>query len=681
MTVCEHLSSEFLLIRQQSCQTTVTPMTIFSVLAFENSLNSAISFATRSLVPGFNRKNTAAAPVTGTGLLDHEPEEKDIFCNDGVVKPNTRLALELHYHLHYVKAKNRKTQLDPQGTSRFIEATRAFPEDGESEFPLLYNRAIPVSLYLSRMGVDCNKEAQGLGRVRADLYYSEIYDYRYPHFEKGETEEAGSVFHYLVPPALPLFPISFIPFSQENIRSNLANLTQNAYTWFLSEHTRGYRGRKGTSLAHVGLRWKEMQIAQCASACSQRLLGKMGTGWRRLEIDDNNGERPLTPTLQSSINGRNGHIDGALEMHRREESGTSEVGGASPKLGGYGGLANLSTERDGKLQMGSTRDIRETASPQNLQRQPISGKCQTITATAHTGSPRRRHRPINIDWGTPKWSSQDTVASESRSSDHFKSGEKRLVEDLPPLSSQVFPRTVPSSPIETSNPSSTLWQHTLQVDIGMPMAATTYESPRPAPTSPPPRRSSLECRNSKLTKMNKESTFRGKFNAKLRSRQTSRRTSSLDFACRGSIARASVFSEDIYPGCKKTQADTENTWTPGNTIRKTRKAVVRALASTGLIGWRERERDDNEEWRALQEGSIRHKLGRTRKLKPPEDSYLTPPPSPHPGNRVYISGSSSTGASAAMNVRGTREVQAAEAEVEVKLKRKRMSGYMRLIGK
>ncbi|KAF8449634.1 hypothetical protein BGX38DRAFT_1269948 [Terfezia claveryi] len=411
----------------------------------------------------------------------------------------------------------------------------------------------------------------------------------------------------------------------------------------------------------------------------------MGTGWRRLEIDDNNRERPLTPTLQSSIDGRNGQIDGALEMRRREELGTSEGGGASPKFWGYGGLANLAAEpalRDGKLQMGSIRDIRETTSPQHLHRQPISGKYQTITATALTGPPRRSHPPINLDWGTPKWSSQDTVASESRSSDHFKSEEERLSVDLPPLSPQVSPRTVPSSPVETSNPSSTLWQHTLQVDIKMPMAATTYESPRPAPTSPAPRRSSLEqSRNSKLTKMSKETTSREIFNAKLRSRRTSRRISSLDFACRGSITMASVFSEDIDPAFKKTQADTETAWSPGNTIRKTRKAVGRALASMGLIGWRKHERDDNEEGRALQEGSIRHKLGRTRKLKPPEDSYLTPPPSPHPGNRVYISGSSSTGPPVAMNMRGTREVQAAEAEVEAKLKGKRMTGYMRLIGK
>jgi len=91
-------------------------MTIFSVLAFENSLNSAISFATRSLVPGIHRKNTTAVPATGTRLLDHEPEEKNIFCNDGVVEPNTPLALDLHYHLRYVKAKNRITQLDPQDT-------------------------------------------------------------------------------------------------------------------------------------------------------------------------------------------------------------------------------------------------------------------------------------------------------------------------------------------------------------------------------------------------------------------------------------------------------------------------------------------------------------------------------------------------------------------------------------
>jgi len=434
-----------------------------------------------------------------------------------------------------------------------------------------------------------------------------------------------------------------------------------------------------------------MQIAQCASACSQRLLGKMGTGWRRLGIDDNNGERPVTPTPQSSVGGRNGQIDGALEpgnMHRREESETTEVRGASLKFRGYEELANIATEpalRDQKLQMNSIGDHRESTSPRNLQGQPISGKYQTITAIPLTGLPRRRRPPINIDWGTPEWSSLDTAAK-SRSNDHFKSEEKRLSEDLPPLSPQVSPRTVPSSPTETLNPSSTLWKRTLQVDIKMSMGAATYESPRPPPILPPPRRSSLEqSRNPKLTKIKKGSTLRGNFNSKHRSRQTPRRASSLDFACRGSIARASVFSEDIDPGFKKTQSDA-TMWSPGSTIRKTRKAVGKALASTGLIGWRERERDDKEEGRAWKEGSIRHKLGKTRQVKPAEDSYPTPPPSPHPGNRVYISESSSTGAPVAMNVRGAREVRAAEAagdraEVGAKLKRKGITGFMRLLGR
>lgn len=434
-----------------------------------------------------------------------------------------------------------------------------------------------------------------------------------------------------------------------------------------------------------------MQIAQCASAYSQRLLGKMGTGGR-LEIDDSNGERPVTPTLQTSIGGRNGQIDGALEpgtMHRREGSGATEVGEASPKFGGYGEIANLATGpalRDGKLQMNNIGGNRESTSPQNLQGQPISGKYQTITPL--TGPPRRRRPPVNIEWGTPKWSSLGTAASKSRSNVHSKSEEKRLSEDLPPLSPQVSPRTIPSSPTEALNPSSTLWRHTIQIDINMPMGAATYESPRPPPISPPPRRSSLEqSRNPKLTKTKRDTTTpRGTFNPKPRSRQTPRRTSSLDFACRGDIARASVFSENIDPGFKKTQLGTATTWSPGNTIRKTRKAVGRALASTGLIGWWERERDDKEEWRAWKEGSIRHKLGTTRKLKPPEDSYPTPPPSPHPGDRVYLPGSSSTEASVTINVHGMREVQAAEAAddgagVKPKLRRERITGFLRLMGK
>ncbi|KAF8424167.1 hypothetical protein EV426DRAFT_105625 [Tirmania nivea] len=412
----------------------------------------------------------------------------------------------------------------------------------------------------------------------------------------------------------------------------------------------------------------------------------MGTGWRTLEIDDNSGERPAAPILQNSVNRRNrrnGQIDGAFEpgnMHSREESGTTEAKGASPKFGRYGKLGKFATGpvlRGGKLSMSSIRDNRESTSPQILQSQFIHGRYQIITSTPHTGPPGRRCPPISIDWGTLKWSSLDTATPKSRSNVHFKSEEKRLSEDLPQLSPQVSPRTVPSS---------TLWQHTLQVDINMPMGTTTYESPR----SPPLRCSSLEQnRNPELTNPKKSSTSRRRYNPKLRSRQAPRRTSSLDFACRGSIAKISVFSEDIDLGVKKRQPDTTTTCSSGNTIRKKRKAVSRALASTGLIGWRNRERDDKEEGRAWKEGSIHHKLGRTWESKPSEYSYPSAPPSPHPGNRGYILGSSSTGsrgASVAMSVRRTREVQAAEAaddgaEVEAKLKRKRITDFMKLMGR
>jgi len=82
-------------------------MTIPSVLAFGDSLNSAI---TRSLVPGIHWKSTIATPPAGTGLVDHGAIFfQCIFCNGGVVEPNTPLALELYYHLRYVKAKDIKT--------------------------------------------------------------------------------------------------------------------------------------------------------------------------------------------------------------------------------------------------------------------------------------------------------------------------------------------------------------------------------------------------------------------------------------------------------------------------------------------------------------------------------------------------------------------------------------------
>jgi len=414
--------------------------------------------------------------------------------------------------------------------------------------------------------------------------------------------------------------------------------------------------------------------------CPQRLLGRMGTGWRKLEVGDNNEERPVAPTIQGSASGRNGQVDGALEyIHRREDPGAPEVGGASPKLGGYGGLANLTTRpalRDGKLQMSSIGDSRESTSTQNFQGNPIHGEYQTVTTIPLTGPPRRGRPPFNIDWGTPDWSTPDTAASKSPSNVNSKSEEKRFSEDYPPLSPQVSPRTVPSSPTETLDPSSTLWQRTLQVDINMPTEATTYESPRSPPISPPPPR----CPN--LEQSRKISISRGKRNPGLRSRQTPRRTASLDFACRGGIARASVFNKDIDLGFKKVQLGTATTWFPGSIIQKTRKAVGRALSSTRLIGWRGRERDDKEEDRPWKEGSIFRKPGRTRALK--EGSYSTPSP-PHPGNRVYISGSS-TGASVSMSVLEARDVQAAEAPndgagVELKLKRKRIPSLMRLVGR
>lgn len=55
--------------------------------------------------------------------------------------------------------------------SRFVKATRAFPEDREPEFPLPYKQAIPVSLPLSGMDVDWNKETEGLGCA---LHYPEV---------------------------------------------------------------------------------------------------------------------------------------------------------------------------------------------------------------------------------------------------------------------------------------------------------------------------------------------------------------------------------------------------------------------------------------------------------------------------------------------------------------------------
>lgn len=495
------------------------------------------------------------------------------------------------------------------------------------------------------------------------------------------------MFHSLAPPAIPLFSDFAAPglFSQGSIRSRLANRTRNVHSWFLSDHKQGYRARKSTSLAPAGLRWKEMQIAQCASA-SRKLPGKMGTGWRMLEINNNSGEPPVSTALQNSVDGGNGQFDGVLEpgnMHKREDPGTTEAVGASSKLRGGGNLATGPVLRGGKLQMSSIRNKSESTNTQNLQHQPLSGKYQAITTIPLTGPTKRRRPPINIKWGTPKWSSPDTAASRSRSNVCLESEEKRLFEDLPPLSPQVSPRTVPSSPTETLNPSSTLWQHTLQVGISLPMGTPTDELPRSPPISPPPRRSSLEQnRDRKLTKQKKDTTSLGKFNPKLRSQQAPQRTSSLDFTCRGGIVRASVFSEDIDPGFKKTQPEKEATCSPGNTIRKTRKAVGRALTLTGLISWREREQDDKEEGRAWKEGSIRHKFGRTRKLKLSEDSYPSPPPSPHPGNRVDIPRSSSTGVSMAMNVCGTREVQASEAmddgaEAEAMLKGKRITGFMR----
>lgn len=528
-------------------------------------------------------------------------------------------------------------------------------------------------------------------------------DFGYPLLEKDGNNEEASDFHSLPPPAPPLIPFfhtSFVLFSQEtlaSIRFKLEGRTQAVQSWFSSNPKRGYRAKKITSLTSIGWRWKEMKITQGVSLYSRKMLGTMNTEWERLSVDDTAEGRGKAAAYRKLSDQGIEHIDGVLDPgnNQRSDRINGDRRGSSGNMWGLeealAALAAESMSREGVLQMDGTEQVRVGNVSREFPDQQMAGKAPTTALRPLTNPPRRRRRPLKIDWSTPRWGSSSEIAS--RNSLHNPTlARRRLAEDFPPLSPQVSPRTVPSSPIETLIPSSTLWQHALRVEMNMPMGSNT--SPlRPVPSQPPERRSSLDAprKSTEAARYTprRSPTARGRFNAKFKSREPPMRTSSMDFACRGSVARVSIFSEDVDPGFNKSTPDKASTWSPGDTIRKTKKVVGRMLTPTLWRNGKGEDRDDNAEGGADFKGSILGRSGYSRKPNRDRKAYYpTPPLSPHPGNRVYNSEGSGMGPSVALtvDVRGAREVYGIEAAedgfaVEAKFKGKKKLGLKRLMRK
>lgn len=416
----------------------------------------------------------------------------------------------------------------------------------------------------------------------------------------------------------------------------------------------------------------------------------MSSGWEKINVDDYSGGELRTGAIEGFSEQRNMPVDGVFEFEGTQGIGSTEKDRrASPtSVWGFGttftGLATGPVNRDGDLAMGFMGQGTLGMNSQRLSSQKLSGIALDYNLTPLTGPPKRKRPSIKIDWSTPNWQSSNVETFSSNRLHGFKQEKRWLSEDFPPLSPQISPRTLPSSPAETLYPSTTLWQPTLRADLIKPMTMNT--GLHPIPRTPSPHRLSSEStiRSSKPMERYTNDTSSGRFNSSLWRRRSLQRKLSMDFACRGSIGRTSVFSEHIDPGFKRTSPGKITGWSNRISIQKTKEAVGKVLGS--VSPWREHSQDDTQEGRGWKHDSFSSRFGywKAAQARFPRNHYPSPPSSsPHPGNKVSFSESNDMGASVAMrfNLHEIREVSRRIAKedaviVEEKLKKQRRRGKL-----
>lgn len=427
----------------------------------------------------------------------------------------------------------------------------------------------------------------------------QICDYDYPISDIGE--EAHGPTGNLSVTLISGFSSSFIPFSQETISSNRCRFVEHAQglqNWF---RTRAFHAQRPTVLTPGQFKWKEMQPMWCDSY-SKGSLKKM-----EMELSTGKGEKIEygVSACKHSDRKENHQVDGALELRDMQRKLSPEVVGAIPSRD----LWQVEVGSESREGVGET--------------QASSSEAQPHTPTPLT-SPRKSPRPKSprskVKFNTPNWDAHCRASIGGSVYGTSNPRERKQLEDFPPLSPQVSPKTLPSSEEILKLPD-TLWNPTL-VDLNIPTYFTTPQSS--LHIMPLVQRSSSKNTN----KLKKRLLSVGTLG-----------TRRLAHGAAGSekVVQGPIFCEDIDPGAQKSTLGTSPTFSQGNTLRKSKNAFCRVLASARLIGWR--GCDKVEAIRSFDK--VPTPAPRVRGLgievTSPQDCYPSPPPSPHPGDRVFIS--------------------------------------------
>lgn len=360
---------------------------------------------------------------------------------------------------------------------------------------------------------------------------------------------------------------------------------------------------------------------KCGS-CSKRSSEKMEAG-----LSTGNGEKAGygVVTRKSLDHEENLQVDGALELRDTQRKLSLEVAGIIPSSDlwqaevGFTASLILEKQKQQTANSESREDARRTQGSSSETQSHILTPLSVPRKLPRTKPPRGK-----IEFNTPNWGTycRASVRSSIYGTSNFR--KRKQLEDFPPLSPQVSPKTIPSSE-ETLKPSTTLWNPTLHVDLNIPADLTTPQSP--LHTTPLMQRPSSKNTN----KLKRRSHSGGTLNPQRR------HTRSLSHGAAEKIVRASIFSEDIDPGFQKSTLGISHTFSPGNTLRKTKNAFGRVLASTRLRGWRDCDQVGKIGGFDKVSTPVPNVRAQNVEVTSPQDCYPSPPPSPHPGNRVFIS--------------------------------------------